>query len=96
MFSSFQPAPADDAAKRKKTDEPAPDDETDAAATTDTKPTDSFVASAEDEEEEGEVQNKPEDAQVQGETVGATVRMTSLRDCYVCYTFFVVILILVC
>ena len=68
----MQPTPADDAAKRKKTDEPAPDDETDHTASADAKPADSFVASAEDEEEE-EVQNKPEEAQAQAETVGAVI-----------------------
>ena len=68
----MQPKPADDAAKRKKTDEPAPDDETDNAANTDAKPMESFVAAAEDEEEE-EVQNKPEEAQAQAETVGTLI-----------------------
>lgn len=66
---SLQPAPVDDAAKRKKTDEPTPDDKT--TATANTKPAESFVASAEDEEEE--VQNKPEETQIQAETVGASI-----------------------
>ena len=70
---SLQPKPADDAAKRKKTDEPIPDDENDAAAATgDTMPTGSFVASAEDEEDE-EIKNKPEKAHVEAETVGPVI-----------------------
>ena len=75
----FQSTPADDAAKHKKTDEPTPDDETDATANADTKPLESFIASAEDEEED-EVQNKPEEAQVQAETVGGHLRLTVLLE----------------